>query len=925
MKEQSTVILQLKSEKQRLENELKKHESMIKKLLNNTTNTNITNNTSNDIRIEIEKSILIKKLKQYATQLKTLIINKEIEIKELKKNSKITSLLEITIERDEYFYEVQRLKDQLFILQQEKLDWQQQKINILQSNHQQHNIHRNNNNNNNTIQPILPSNTNGSRKTPQPGVSVQPVSVQPPARPQSSQSSRGANNQHRGRVRTIPTETEETYIGGINILADQSGQQKTDTVDGDYLDGDFESDVVVLKPPPRPASPRLLPNLSSPSNSNNTKSKQKPQTSPYAVSLSPTNAKPSATGSINRTGLPFFDEAKQSAQKDALKWRNAESVLRGSTATPSSPPSTNSGSPTTIVATPPNKNDALTTNSEPPRRPASKPTSSKPNAPTEVKSKEAKARPSSVSNDVAIAPIVETDQPIVAAITPAADAPSSDHAATAEDEEVASKSTNAVEKKRAPAPVTQSTSTPAVTKAAVVTSKDNKKVTPKQAPLKKSTTTDKLASTHKSDLKKEPTPSVGKDTTSALKSTPTQLASEVPTAPPSRESEKGASIEETVSIISTLDEAVEGNKRAATVVEVSLPKETKKDAVPTETVEKVVAVVTPSAVETLGDKAAPLERLAEPKVESTKGTEQVGSTPSERIKSKRSPRRAAHELQQQEREEKPVSARQTSDKSETKLASNHNNTKADVKYKPSSSPRPVTDSTIPTVASKAEDTTPADNIHEPSVKAAVPIVEAVPVEDHTPSLLKGESIDDGSSLGALDGGAAVYEEPTIGTLPTLEPSPRPLSPEPINPPGGEVTVKAAKTPVAHQKADSYLDDFLNDLSDDEGDVKGIGYAGPGTESIQEATPANSTVLAAAADEKSVSPIISAKKDEQSSDKAIVKAIPAAAVISDKDTTTHAMPVVSHESTNADAATITPKAVKGAAAVPADDEYEEDFD
>ena len=908
MKEQSTVILQLKSEKQRLENELKKHESMIKKLLNNTTNTNITNNTSNDIRIEIEKSILIKKLKQYATQLKTLIINKEIEIKELKKNSKITSLLEITIERDEYYYEVQRLKDQLFILQQEKLDWQQQKINILQSNHQQHNIHRNNTN---TMQPILPSNSNGSRKTPQSSVSVQPVSVQPPARPQSSQSSRGANSQHRGRVRAMPTETEETYIGGIDILADQSGQQKGDTVDGDYLDGDFEADVVVLKPPPRPASPRLLPNLSSPSNNNNTKSKQKPQTSPYAVSLSPTNAKPSATGSINRTGLPFFDEAKQSAQKDAMKWKNAESVLRSPIATPSLPPSTNStnsGPPTTTVATPPSNNETLRT-SEPPRRPASKPTPSKPNAPIEVRSKEAKARPPSVTNDTSTAPTVETDLPtVVAAVTPAADSPSSDRAATADADEIAPKSTSTVEKKKAPASVTASTPTPTVTKPAAAASKDNKRVTPKQTPLndlKKSTTTDKLASTHKSDLKKEPIPSVNKDTTSTLKSTPAQLASEVPTAPPSRESEKGAAIEEVVSIISTLDEAVEGKKRDATVVESSLPKETKKNTVPTVTVEKVV-VVTPLAEGTLNDKAAPPAPLTEPKVDSLKA-EQVESTPSERVKSKRSPRRAAHEQQE---EEKLVSARQPSDNSETKPSSDHNSNKADVKHTPSYSPRSAKDS-APTVANKADGTTHADKIHEASVKVAVPIVEAVAVEE-SPSLLKGESIDDGSSLGALDGGAAVYEEPTIGTLPTFEPSPRSLIPGPVDAPvEAEVIVKTAKTPVAHQKSDSYLDDFLNDLSDDEGNVKGIGYTGPGTESILENSPTTSTVAAAAAaDQRSMSPVISAKKDEQSSEKAIP-------VVSDKDAVTHA--VVSHEPTKTDEATITPKAAA------AEDEYEEDFD
>jgi hypothetical protein len=104
---QDIQINQLKSENQRLERELLRHEKRIEKILS-------SNDKSDaipmDVRKDVEKHILVRQLKQQISTLRDNLSMREYEIELYKKSTKSSYIYEIKREKDEYYLEVQRLR-----------------------------------------------------------------------------------------------------------------------------------------------------------------------------------------------------------------------------------------------------------------------------------------------------------------------------------------------------------------------------------------------------------------------------------------------------------------------------------------------------------------------------------------------------------------------------------------------------------------------------------------------------------------------------------------------------------------------------------------------------------------------------------------------------------------------------------------------
>jgi hypothetical protein len=101
-----------KAENQRLESEASKQQRRIDQLLNLSEGAkNI--GISSEIRRDIEKSILVRQLKNQINNLRNDYAEKEAELETIKRVLKATYVSEVEYERDEYFLEVQRLKGAL--------------------------------------------------------------------------------------------------------------------------------------------------------------------------------------------------------------------------------------------------------------------------------------------------------------------------------------------------------------------------------------------------------------------------------------------------------------------------------------------------------------------------------------------------------------------------------------------------------------------------------------------------------------------------------------------------------------------------------------------------------------------------------------------------------------------------------------------
>eukprot|EP01041_Mallomonas_annulata_P007296 gene7296-14883_t len=103
-----TSIAQLRAENQRMENEVSKQQRRIDKLLLPMPNKNGPGLL--EMRKDIEKSGLVRQLKAQVHTLRSEISHKEAEIEELKRSQKSSHLMELIAEKDEYFSEVQRLR-----------------------------------------------------------------------------------------------------------------------------------------------------------------------------------------------------------------------------------------------------------------------------------------------------------------------------------------------------------------------------------------------------------------------------------------------------------------------------------------------------------------------------------------------------------------------------------------------------------------------------------------------------------------------------------------------------------------------------------------------------------------------------------------------------------------------------------------------
>lgn len=108
----------VKTDNQRLESEATKQQRRIDQLLNLSEGAkNI--GISSEIRRDIEKSILVRQLKNQINHLRNDLADKDAEVDTLKRNMKSTHIAELVNERDEYFLEVQRLKAALIEVREE--------------------------------------------------------------------------------------------------------------------------------------------------------------------------------------------------------------------------------------------------------------------------------------------------------------------------------------------------------------------------------------------------------------------------------------------------------------------------------------------------------------------------------------------------------------------------------------------------------------------------------------------------------------------------------------------------------------------------------------------------------------------------------------------------------------------------------------
>ena len=114
-RELEQLVGQLRADNQRWESEFSKQELMMSKIIDGTSGPRFgqTNGNSSDARKELEKSLLVRKLKAYAKTLKLNLSQKEAELEDMKRNSKVSKIIEVTVENEEFMLENKRLKDKV--------------------------------------------------------------------------------------------------------------------------------------------------------------------------------------------------------------------------------------------------------------------------------------------------------------------------------------------------------------------------------------------------------------------------------------------------------------------------------------------------------------------------------------------------------------------------------------------------------------------------------------------------------------------------------------------------------------------------------------------------------------------------------------------------------------------------------------------
>jgi len=117
------IISQLKTDNQRLESELLKQQRRIDRLLESMSGGK-GNIHGAEIRKEIEKSILVRQLKQQIVILRNNMIEKEQELETQRKSMKSSKLMELLCENHEYSLEVTRLRE---IIKQNQYSTQENK------------------------------------------------------------------------------------------------------------------------------------------------------------------------------------------------------------------------------------------------------------------------------------------------------------------------------------------------------------------------------------------------------------------------------------------------------------------------------------------------------------------------------------------------------------------------------------------------------------------------------------------------------------------------------------------------------------------------------------------------------------------------------------------------------------------------------
>lgn len=91
-----------------MESEATKQQRRIEQLLSLSEGVK-TSSTAQNVRKEIEKSILVRQLKQQLAHLRNLVADKDAELETMKREIRFTHVKEVEVERDEYYAEIQRL------------------------------------------------------------------------------------------------------------------------------------------------------------------------------------------------------------------------------------------------------------------------------------------------------------------------------------------------------------------------------------------------------------------------------------------------------------------------------------------------------------------------------------------------------------------------------------------------------------------------------------------------------------------------------------------------------------------------------------------------------------------------------------------------------------------------------------------------
>ena len=100
---------QVKAENQRLEDEIKKQQQRIDRLMDPAAAAR-SGLSASGTRKEVEKSLLVRHLKQQVATLRSTISDKDNELEMVVRSAKMSNISELITEREEYYYECRRLK-----------------------------------------------------------------------------------------------------------------------------------------------------------------------------------------------------------------------------------------------------------------------------------------------------------------------------------------------------------------------------------------------------------------------------------------------------------------------------------------------------------------------------------------------------------------------------------------------------------------------------------------------------------------------------------------------------------------------------------------------------------------------------------------------------------------------------------------------